>query len=33
MKGANIHAYNHFALRWASENRKLEVVKYLKTLQ
>ena len=30
--GANVNAYDDYALKWASENGHTEVVKYLKTV-
>jgi len=32
-KGANIHAVNDCALRWASARGHLEIIKFLKTLE
>ena len=31
--GANIHVYDNQAVRWASNNGHLEVVKYLESLR
>ena len=30
--GADIHAQDNYALRWASRNGHLEVIKYLKSI-